>query len=53
MKRGEETEVTKEQYDVLKTKLSGVVFHRTEGEKYFIKVHMEKYFEQVKTFLGK
>ena len=46
-----EIEISQKQYNIVNTKCSGVIFHRTEnteiGKKYFIKPCWEKYIKEV------
>ena len=48
-----EIEVTAAQYSVLTTHLAGIVAHRQEAGKYYIKVLLMKYSKYVKQILSK
>lgn len=51
MKANQSIEVTKEQYELLKEELSGIVAFREEGGKYYVKVMIAKYVKLVKQIL--
>lgn len=44
-------EVSKEQYQVLSTQFCGIVAHREEGGKYYIKVWVKGFIPQIEDFL--
>jgi hypothetical protein len=46
-------EVSKKQYDIIINDFSGVVAHRTENGKYFVKVLLMKYSKFIKQIINK
>ena len=52
MKAKEKIEVTKSQCNIAAVKYSGHIFHRKEGDKYFIKIANQKNVDEIVTFLG-
>ena len=44
-------EVTKEQYNYLKVNYAGIVAHKNEDERYWIKLWMMKYKDEIELFL--
>jgi hypothetical protein len=47
-----ETEVSKKQYDILRTEFSGIVAHREDNGKYYILLWLSRYRKQVERVLG-
>lgn len=44
-------EVTEKQYNYFRVNLSGIVAHKEEGGKYFIKVMIKKYYSYIQQIL--
>lgn len=46
-------EVSKKQYDFIVSNFSGIVFHRKQNDKYFVKVGLKKYIPYIEAILSK
>ena len=52
MKYDTPVEITKEQYNYLKVNYAGIVAHKNEDGRYWIKLWMMKYKDEIELFLN-
>lgn len=51
MEINQSIEVTQKQYIILITKCKGLLFHRKENDKYFIKITKQKFINYIKNII--